>query len=67
VCRSNHFLAKVFSLKSYDSSPLYAKNKFKCAACEEEKELTADGAYHCGTCDYTLCVECIRSEDELWR
>lgn len=66
ICKNNHFLGRVFSLKGYEGNPLYSKNRFSCAGCKAVKEVSAEGVHHCGTCDFTVCAECARIEDRLW-
>jgi hypothetical protein len=37
VCKANHFLSKIYSLRNFEKNPLFAKNKFNCSGCKIER------------------------------
>ena len=67
VCRNNHFLGKVYSLRHYDSLASYSNNLYSCEICKAQKEVDSEkGIHFCSGCNYSVCPECTSHEDLLW-
>ena len=57
ICKSGHFMSKVFKLEKLGTYGYYSNN-FSCDACHKSSIPSLNGAWHCKTCKYDLCDNC---------